>query len=65
MTYAYKIDLEFLKHLDADGGAARIPPSRLNQGFGDETFRGGLQIVAVEQNIGVEESFNGHDFDPA
>lgn len=56
MTFAEKIDMEFLENLNADGCATRLLPSFLNQRFRDETFRRFIQIVAIEKDICIEKT---------
>lgn len=43
-----EVDVEFLKHLDTDGGASRKEPGVLDKGLGDGALFRGIQVVAVE-----------------
>jgi hypothetical protein len=63
MAAADEVDVKLLEYLDTDGGTPELLPGFLDQGLCDGTLAKSVEIVAVEEDIGIEKSFSGHGLD--
>lgn len=53
MAFANEIDVEFLQHLNADGGTPDLKPRLLDERLGDMALFRSIEIVTVKQDIRI------------
>jgi hypothetical protein len=63
VTTADEIDVKLLQDLHADGAVPDSRPAFFDQSQRNQSLGRSVEIISIQQDIGVEKAFSGHGLD--